>query len=471
MMGTNTTARHVKWALTAMLSAIMACSAPPPSDSPQDPDSEAVLSDSDIDVSTVIDPGLAVDADENLPDLSDTSPEVIALDVILADTPQDTDATTDTQSGPVCPGPAFVPTDLATPDQVGTLVMPVRYPYTEGKGCVGYVIRTPDGVVAPAAGPVSCPSDGEFPGVAALPGGAVLGFHRKGVRTWHEADGTVHWDEGLLSSPNWTDDLTAASYLEGKGLWYPDEAIVDGNVALGKLYVANGRCAHWKVTYHIDGPGKGMPYVESVEDKQVIAAVLARSVVLNSTPGSQPLTFPVSYWPYSFQLDGGYDLHADLPCPFDAWAVAGLDATHAVLLVKTDRKHLTRSLLRMTLVPPDQASPPPEPFLKEAIPLPKSVVDVTRGHDGKLYVLVLDSGPKGPRGYAMQVTNDGAVVSSSAEVPAAVARVASAANGDVYIGTHWGPIYWLPNDGSKKAVPLSGTYRPGYLRGRFDVVP
>ncbi len=363
----------------------------------------------------------------------------------------------------LCPAFTLIPTDLQSPVGVSTLVLPHALELGVDV-CSRYTVRAPDGTLSPGA-PVSgpCPPTFSYPwGLLALPGGAVLGLVDRGSWFWTDAKGDAQWNRPIF--PYAVDMRLYALYDLGKLV--VDESIFDGSVGFGRLFLANSECKYWYAT-----KGEGAAPWDNVmsmpADGELLPAVLSVPVELDPTPGVQPLKFPKPEKP---TWEGGYDLHADLLCPFDVWAIAGLDATHVALLVRTDRKEITRRLLRMTLVAPQDDSPPPEPFLKVPLPSLSSVVDVTRGHDGKLYVLVLISDAKGPRGHALQVTEDGAVVSQSAEVRHSVARVAAAANGDLYISAHYGPIYWLPNDGSKKVVGLSNTDYPRSI-GRFDVVP
>ena len=114
---------------------------------------------------------------------------------------------------------------------------------------------------------------------------------------------------------------------------------------------------------------------------------------------------------------------------------------------------------------------PPVPFMKEPLAKPLLPMDVRRGANGQILVAVLHPSIK-PKGHVRVLTSDGATVCQSADVPGAVARVAGAKNGDVYVATHFGPIYWLPAPcaGGGPAVPLSGTHRNRTFRTSLNLL-
>lgn len=98
---------------------------------------------------------------------------------------------------------------------------------------------------------------------------------------------------------------------------------------------------------------------------------------------------------------------------------------------------------------------------KEAEPwtlaLPKNQImrRVTRGRDGVIYVAVVDPDWRKRVGQVLGFLTDGTLVRTTPQIPGIVVDVAAAPDGDLYVGTEFGPIVRITPDDALHPLPNS----------------
>ena len=189
----------------------------------------------------------------------------------------------------------------------------------------------------------------------------------------------------------------------------------------------------------------------------------SRSTIAAVATGSQPLV--------TLRRRPDVERRFYASCPFAGMGVYALPGAESAAVLVRPRPMRDPVIWRVGLVGHGEQDkqPLPEPFLKDPLP-PKAVpIDLRRGGDGRALVAVLIPDIHRIRGFVRVVDETGATIRESPEVPGSVAAVGGAKNGDLYVGTHYGPIWWLPNDGSQRVVPLSGTHRGRAFTARVVV--
>ncbi len=141
-----------------------------------------------------------------------------------------------------------------------------------------------------------------------------------------------------------------------------------------------------------------------------------------------------------------------VPCGFRTRNIAAISTTDVVVLAQTRRGAFQKELWV------HHQAAPKTPWLTSQPPPNHVPVDVRQGRDGVYYVIWLDKAWQKRRSHVRGYTSTGVEVSVSADVPDFGARVDASKNGDLYVATNFGPIYWL--SAAQGVVPLPGTVSP-----------
>ncbi len=141
------------------------------------------------------------------------------------------------------------------------------------------------------------------------------------------------------------------------------------------------------------------------------------------------------------------------PCNgFETFSMVALGNDKVLVLWRPDQTKLFREIAVFETGKPVATFPFDPP-----LPAEHAIVDLVRGNDGLIYVMLRDLQWRLRRGTFRAYSDNGKLVRDFGYVPGYPGRMAVAMDGDVYFGVHFGPIYWIEH-GTTTPVPLSGTF-------------
>ena len=137
---------------------------------------------------------------------------------------------------------------------------------------------------------------------------------------------------------------------------------------------------------------------------------------------------------------------------FETFSMVALGNDKVLVLWRPDQTKLFREIAVFETGKPVATFPFDPP-----LPAEHAIVDLVRGNDGLIYVMLRDLQWRLRRGTFRAYSDNGKLVRDFGYVPGYPGRMAVAMDGDVYFGVHFGPIYWIEH-GTTTPVPLSGTF-------------